>query len=73
MWVPVNTAWSVLRLQMEETSDLSFCDFYLWENLKGKVYKNNPCSSEALQNEITHVTGSITIDQLLKVSHNLLM
>jgi hypothetical protein len=28
--------------------DLSFCDIYLWGNLKGKVYKNNPHSIEAL-------------------------
>jgi hypothetical protein len=53
--------------------DISFCNFYLWGKLKGKVYKNNPHSIEALQNEITCVTGSITVDQLQKVSHNLLM
>jgi hypothetical protein len=23
--------------------DLSVCDFYLWGNLKGKVYRNTPC------------------------------
>jgi hypothetical protein len=53
--------------------DLSFCDFYeyVWENLKRKVYKNNPHSIEAVQNEITCVIGSITVDQLQKVSHNL--
>jgi hypothetical protein len=37
------------------SEDLNFCDFYLWENLEGKVYKNNPRSTEALQNEITRV------------------
>jgi hypothetical protein len=42
-------------------------------NLKGKVYKNNPRSIEALQNEITRVIGSIAVDQLQKVSHNLVM
>jgi hypothetical protein len=47
--------------------DLSFCDFYLWGNLKGKVYKNNPRSTEALQNEIIHVIGSVTVDELQKV------
>jgi hypothetical protein len=46
---------------------LSFCNFYLWENLKGKVYKNNPHSTEALQNEITRIIGSITVDELQKV------
>jgi hypothetical protein len=44
---------------------------YLRGNLKGKVYKNNPCSIEALQNEIIRVIGSITMDELQKVSHNL--
>jgi hypothetical protein len=34
--------------------DISFCNFYLWGNLKGKIYKNNPCSIEALQAKITH-------------------
>jgi hypothetical protein len=55
------------------TPDLSFCDFYLWGNPKGKVYKNNPRSTQALQNEITHVICPITVDQLQKVSQNLLM
>jgi hypothetical protein len=53
--------------------DLSFCDFYLWGNLKGKVYKYNPRSTEALQNGMSPVIGSITADQLQKVSHNLFM
>jgi hypothetical protein len=51
--------------------NLSFGDFYLWGNLKGKLYKNNPHSKKALQNEITRVTGSITVDELQKVSQNL--
>jgi hypothetical protein len=44
---------------------------YLWGNLKGKVYKNNPRSTEALRNEITRVIGSVTVDELQKVSQNL--
>jgi hypothetical protein len=51
----------------------SFCDFYLWGNLQGKVYKNNPHSIETLQAEITHVIGSIAMNELQKVSHNLFM
>jgi hypothetical protein len=51
--------------------DHSFCDFYLWGNLKGKVYKNNPRSTEVLQNEIARVIGSFTVDELQKVSQNL--
>jgi hypothetical protein len=53
--------------------DLSFCDFCLCGNLKGKVYRNNLRTTEALQNEITRIIGSITVDQLRKVSHNLFM
>jgi hypothetical protein len=35
---------------------------------KGKVYKNNPCSIEALPNEITRVIGSIAVDELQSVA-----
>jgi hypothetical protein len=51
--------------------NLTQCDFYLWENLKGRVYKNNSCTAEALQNEITHVTASIIKAKLQKASQNL--
>jgi hypothetical protein len=37
-------------------------------NLRRKVYKNNPRSIEALQNEITRVIGSIAVDELQRVS-----
>jgi hypothetical protein len=50
----------------------SFCYFYLWGNLKGKVYKNNPRSTEAPQNDITRAIGSVTVDELQKVTQNLL-
>jgi hypothetical protein len=46
-------------------------DYYLSGNLKAKVYKNNPRSIEALQNEITRVIHSITVDELQRVSRNL--
>jgi hypothetical protein len=52
------------RLWPPRSPDFSFCDFYLWGNLKGNVYKNNPRSTEALQNEITRVIGSVTVDEL---------
>ncbi|PNF24078.1 hypothetical protein B7P43_G04706 [Cryptotermes secundus] len=55
------------------TPYLSFCNFYLWGNLKGEVYKNNTSTSEALQYEITCVISSITMDKLQKVSDNLFM
>jgi hypothetical protein len=35
--------------------------------------KNNPRSIEALQNEITRVIGSVTVDELQRMSHNLFM
>jgi hypothetical protein len=61
------------RLWPPRSPDLSFCDYYLWGNLKGKVYKNNPRSIEARQSEITRVIRPVTVDQLQKVSHNLFM
>jgi hypothetical protein len=42
------------RLWPPRSPDLSISNFYLWGNLKGKVYKNNPHSIEALLNEIAH-------------------
>jgi hypothetical protein len=51
----------------------TFCNFYLWGNLKGKVYKNNPRSIEALENAVTRVIGSIAVDELQRMSHNLFM
>jgi hypothetical protein len=44
-----------------------------WGNLKQKVYKNNSHSTGDLQNEITHVTGSVTTDQFQSVLHNLII
>jgi hypothetical protein len=46
-------------LRSPTSIDLSFCDFYLWGNLKGKDYRNNPRTNEALQNEITRVIDLI--------------
>jgi hypothetical protein len=44
--------------------DLSVCDICLWENLKGKVYRNTPLTAEALQNEIRNVVASTLADKL---------
>jgi hypothetical protein len=52
--------------------DLGVCDFYLWENLKGKVYRNTPRTAEALQNEIRNVVASISADELQRVSQGFL-
>lgn len=52
--------------------DLSACDFYLWGNLKQKVYKNNPRTVEALENEIRRAIAEITEAELRRVSLNFL-
>jgi hypothetical protein len=44
--------------------DISVCEFYLWRNLKGKLYRNTPRTAEALQNEIQIVVASISADEL---------
>jgi hypothetical protein len=43
---------------------ISICDFYLWGNLKGKVYKNNPQTADALKTEIRNIVRSINGDKL---------
>jgi hypothetical protein len=44
--------------------DLSVCDFYLWRKLKQNVYRNNPRTLEALENEIRTVIHDITEREL---------
>jgi hypothetical protein len=52
--------------------DLSIRDFYLWGNLKGKVYRNKPRTADALQNEIWSVFALISADELQRVSQEFL-
>jgi hypothetical protein len=76
---PCSQYESVLRQNNQQrpvtfqVTKYNFLRFLSWGNLKGKVYKNNPRSIEALQTEITRVNGSIVVDELQKVSHNLFM
>ncbi|PSN46232.1 hypothetical protein C0J52_11390 [Blattella germanica] len=51
--------------------DLNPCDFYLWGNLKCKVYANNPRDWEALKENIKIEIFSINWDDLQEVSENL--
>lgn len=44
---------------------------YLWGSLNGKVHVSNPCTTEALQNEITRESVSVTKGGLQKVPQNL--
>jgi hypothetical protein len=50
-------------LWLPRVPDLSVCDFYLWGNLKGKVYRNTPHTAEVLQNELRNVVASISADE----------
>jgi hypothetical protein len=52
--------------------DLFICDFCLWGNLKGKVYKNNPQTADALKTEIRNIVRSINGDELQRVFQNLM-
>jgi hypothetical protein len=36
-------------LWLATSPDLNPCDFYLWENLKDKVYSNNPHTLDELK------------------------
>jgi hypothetical protein len=44
------------RLWPKGSPDLNPCDFYLWGNLKNKVYSNNPHSLD----ELKHICETIT-------------
>jgi hypothetical protein len=46
---------------------LGNCDYYLCSGLKGNLYNNNPCTTEALQNEITGAVAPVSRDELQKV------
>jgi len=51
--------------------DLSTCDFYLWEYLKGKVYESNPHTLDEMRKNIRSAVGTIEVTFLLKVSLNM--
>jgi hypothetical protein len=46
--------------------DLSTCDFYLWEYLKGKFYESNPHTLDELKKNIRSAVETIEVTYLLK-------
>ena len=52
------------------SSDLSTCNSYLWGNLKGKVYINNPHTIEELKTNIRNAIAEITPHELANVAEN---
>jgi hypothetical protein len=50
--------------------DLSPPDFYLWEFLKGNVYKNNPHVSEELKQNTELFISKVTAETLHRVASN---
>jgi inhibitor of nuclear factor kappa-B kinase subunit alpha len=51
--------------------DLNPCDFYLWGNLKDKVYSNNPHTLVKLKQSIRETISSIEVSELKLVSNNI--
>ena len=51
--------------------DLSICVFYLWGNLKGKVYSKNPHRIEEWETNIRNAIVEITQNELAKVAENM--
>ena len=49
----------------------SICDFYLWGNLKDKVYSNNPHTIEELKINIHNAIVEITPNELANVGNML--
>jgi inhibitor of nuclear factor kappa-B kinase subunit alpha len=52
--------------------DLNPCDFYLWGNLKDKVYSNNPYTLVELKQRIRETSSSIQISEMNLASNNIL-
>jgi len=46
-------------------------DFFLWDLLKGKVYKNQPRTIEQLKDAIRQEIQAVNVDTLGKVFQNL--
>jgi inhibitor of nuclear factor kappa-B kinase subunit alpha len=59
------------RLWPARSPDLNPCDFYLWGNLKDKVYSNNPHTLVELMQSICETISSIEVRELKLVSNNL--
>jgi hypothetical protein len=51
--------------------DLNPCDFYLWGNLKDKVYSNNPHTLVELKQSIRETIPSVEVSELELVSNNI--
>jgi hypothetical protein len=51
--------------------DLNAFDFYLWGNLKDKVYSNNPHTLVELKQSIHETITSIEVSELKLVSNNI--
>jgi inhibitor of nuclear factor kappa-B kinase subunit alpha len=51
--------------------DLNPCDFYLWGNLKDKVYSSNPHSLVGFKQSIRATISSIEVSELKLVSNNI--
>jgi hypothetical protein len=51
--------------------DLNPCDFYLWVNLKDKVYSNNPHTLVGLRQSIRETISSIEFSELKLLSNNI--
>jgi Holliday junction resolvasome RuvABC ATP-dependent DNA helicase subunit len=47
-------------LRPARSLDLNLCDFYLWGNLKQKVYKTNPHTIEELKENIRNEVSAIS-------------
>jgi inhibitor of nuclear factor kappa-B kinase subunit alpha len=59
------------RLWPARSPDLNPCDFYLWGNLKDKVYSNNPHTLVEHKQSIRETISSIEVSELKLVSNNI--
>jgi len=50
--------------------ELSMCDFFLWEDIKEKVFKQRPHTLEQLKTRINEEVNAISIDMWRKTARN---
>jgi hypothetical protein len=72
LWEVFNKRIITAGLLASRLLNLSVCDFYLWGNLKGKLYRNTLRTAEALQNDIRNVVSSISAQELQHIAQGFL-
>ena len=67
-----SNAYVYITTKNSNIHDLTAYDFYLWGNLKNKVYKTNPHTLDELKQNIRTEINAISEAELMSVNANFL-